>query len=66
MHLPRLSYTHCSFHLALLEILRFMRETVRVNMADAKTPLFTLHTFQQAHYYEMDRYGLSLDIIVFQ
>ena len=52
--------------LALLAIPRFMRATSRAKMAEAKTMLSTLHAFQQAHYYEMDRYGPSLDAIGFE
>ncbi|MEO1631805.1 MAG: type IV pilin protein [Bacteroidota bacterium] len=52
--------------LALLAIPRFMGVTSRAKMAEAKTMLSTLHAFQQAHYYEMDRYGPSLDAIGFE
>lgn len=52
--------------LALLAIPRFMGVTSRAKMAEAKTMLSTLHAFQQAHYYERDRYGSTLDAIGFE
>lgn len=51
--------------LALLALPRFLSVTTRAKQAEAKTMLAHLHTLQQTHRYEYDRYSLSLDTLGF-
>lgn len=52
--------------LALLALPRFLSVTTRAKQTEAKTMLAHLHTLEQAHLYEYDRYSLSLDTLGFE
>lgn len=52
--------------LALLAIPRFFSVTTRAKQAEAKLMLKQVHTLQEAHYYEYDRYASDLDAIGFE
>ena len=52
--------------LALLALPRFMSVTTRAKQTEAKTMLAHLHTLEQAHFYEYDRFTLSLDTLGFE
>ena len=46
--------------LALLAIPRFLGVTTRAKMTEAKLALRNVHTLQQAHSFEYDRYATDL------
>lgn len=52
--------------LTLLALPRFSAVITRARMVEARTMLSHAHTLQQAHYYEYDRYGVSLAEIGFE
>lgn len=52
--------------LALLAVPRFMSVVTRAKMTEAKTMLRHLHTLQESHYYQYDRYGATVAAIGFE
>ena len=52
--------------LALLALPRFLSVTTRAKQTEAKTMLAHLHTLEQAHLYEFDRFSASLDTLGFE
>lgn len=52
--------------LALLAIPRFMGVTTRAKMTEAKLALKQVHTLQQAHRYEFDRYAEELALVGYE
>lgn len=52
--------------LALLAIPRFMSVATRAKQTEAKLALRTLHTLQQTHYYEFDRYADDPGVLGFE
>lgn len=52
--------------LALLALPRFMKVTTRAKMTEAKLQLSQLHTLQQTHYYEYDRYADRLQALDYE
>lgn len=52
--------------LTLIALPKFMSVTTKAKMTEAKTQLKHLHTLQQTHYYERDRYAENLAALGFE